>query len=313
MQVSWIDAERLKALVAKIAPPECDLTAEPAAVEFPTVATNAPSAAVAEWGAVAQWMEPATEAPSAYSVTPAVAHASTPPAVVMVPEAEDDQDQDVMVSEDDEHGNHLHNPAAALPLSRIRDKLRAIRQRATEAGILTRVSEVVQAAAAAEPVTDAPAAAESVEDHGRGSASETKIEPKATPSAPPFTIPHGSLEERLTAFAGWARQVLHEDGGHVLVLSDDGEVLCSGEANAGLVLSTMMVWGAAIRASACSAGDTPPVIRQLLASGKVLTVIPCETDNGMIHVAVAASVGLSDELTLVLRRALHAAMCAAKA
>ena len=45
------------------------------------------------------------------------------------------------------------------------------------------------------------------------------------------------------AFAGRARQVLHEDGGHMLVMSDDGEVLWGGEAKAGLVLSTMMLPG----------------------------------------------------------------------
>lgn len=91
-------------------------------------------------------------------------------------------------------------------------------------------------------------------------------------------------------------------------MNDDGEVLCGGAATAGLVLSTMMAWGAAIRASAMSACETPPVIHQPLASGHVLTVIPCETAIGMVHAAVAAPVGLSHELAHILRGALCAAV-----
>ena len=92
-------------------------------------------------------------------------------------------------------------------------------------------------------------------------------------------------------------------------MSDDGEVLWGGEAKAGLVLSTMMAWGAATRASAMSACGTPLVIRQPLASGNVLTVIPCETPAGIVHAAVAAPAGVTDELASILRGALCAAMC----
>jgi hypothetical protein len=70
----------------------------------------------------------------------------------------------------------------------------------------------------------------------------------------------------------------------------------------------MMAWGAAIRASAMSACETPPVIHQPLASGNVLTVIPCETAAGMVHAAVAAPEGLTHEQAHLLRGALCAAM-----
>ncbi len=300
MQVSWIDADRIKALVAQLAPQEACVDESSSVVEIKTTPETG-----ASWGMVADWMK--------LEEVPLSADEMTETAPV---EAEHEEPQEeVLGKTEDEHDHVLHNPAAALPLSRIRDKLRAIRQRATEAGILTRVSEV-------SPSENSPntafSAAEEISDDRPGiyedkseieARLETTPEPVAEPPhTPTFDIPRGSRDERLSAFAGWARQVLHEDGGHVLVMSDDGEVLWGGEAKASLVLSTMMAWGAAIRASASSACDTPPVIRQPLASGNVLTVIPCETDNGMIHAAVAAPAGLSDELALILRGALCAVM-----
>lgn len=292
MQVSWIDADRLKALVAQIVPQESCEDEAPQAVEIET-APDAPSmSAIESWNAAMDWMEPVT--------------APLPAAEVMVtepnepeqeceetPEMIAEPQEDVLEDEDD-HTMPLHNPGAALPLSRIRDKLRAIRQRATEAGILTRVSDAAPEAARQAPVDVSV---------------QVVPEPVSPlPQTPIFEMPPGLRDERIAAFAAWARQVLHEDGGHVLVMSDDGEVLWGGEAKAGLVLSTMMAWGAATRASAMSACGTPPVIRQPLASGNVLTVIPCETAAGIVHAAVAAPAGLSDELALVLRRALCAAM-----
>lgn len=300
MQVSWIDADRIKALVAQLAPQEPCVDESPPVVEIKTTPETGES-----WGMVVDWMKLDEKPLSADEVT------ETAPV-----EAGNEEPQEAVLGKtEDEHDHVLHNPAAALPLSRIRDKLRAIRQRATEAGILTRVSEVSSSEnttatviPAAETVSDeTPGACEDKSEAGERV--EATPEPVAElPHTPTFDIPQGSRDERLSAFAGWARKVLHEDGGHVLVMSDDGEVLWGGEAKAGLVLSTMMAWGAAIRASASSACETPLVIRQPLASGNVLTVIPCETADGMVHAAVAAPAGLTDELALILRGALCAAM-----
>jgi hypothetical protein len=113
---------------------------------------------------------------------------------------------------------------------------------------------------------------------------------------------------RLAAFSAWAREVLRDNGGHVLVMSDDGEVLWGGEAKAGLVLSSMMAWAAAARASALSACGTPPVVRQTLSSGHVLTVIPCKTHSGIFHAAIAAPEGLSDALAASFQSALRDTM-----
>lgn len=300
MQVSWIDAERIKALVAQIAPQDAGLEETSGFIEIDTTPESLPSNAAEAWGFAMDWQEPSLKPEPAVSEAETLADEPAPPAAM----------------EDDEDGLSIPNPAAALPLSRIRDKLRAIRQRASDAGILTRMSESVpleppakEGFTACDPLHDGCDDAEAAK-FGHEEASDNTV-PEFTavfPLTAAFEIPPGSRDVRLAAFASWARQVLHDGDGQLLVMSDDGEVLWGGEAKAGLVLSTMMACGAAIRASAMSASETPPVIHQPLASGKVLTVIPCETSAGMVHAAVAAPAGLSHEQAHLLRGALCGVM-----
>lgn len=305
MQVSWIDAERIKALVAQIAPQEAGVEETSGLIEIDTTPESLPRNAAEAWGFAMDWQEPPLRPEPAVAEVETLADESEPQAAL-----EDETD-------DDEHGLSIPNPAAALPLSRIRDKLRAIRQRATDAGILTRMSESVAVEPPAKeritvfaPLHDGSGDTEEAEFCNEEDADDAAV-PEFTavsPQTAAFKIPQGSREVRLAAFAGWARQVLQDGGGQLLVMSDDGEVLWGGEAKAGLVLSTMMACGAAIRASAMSACETPPVIHQPLASGKVLTVIPCETSAGMVHAAVAAPAGLSQEQAHLLRGALCGVM-----
>ncbi len=278
MQVSWIDANHLQSLLAQIAPPEtCTDAGQPGMLEIASAQSFMDEAAAP--AAPLESMEPPVMA-------------SSDAAMPFARAADDPMETD----EDEPHGKMLPNDAAALPLSRIRDKLRAIRQRATEAGILTRVSEPAMTESAAETASSTPADLEMI---------ETTAPSQVSPAC---EIPQGSCTDRLAAFAAWTRQVLRKNGGHVLVMSDDGEVLWGGEAKAGLVLSTMMAWGAAIRASAMSGCGKPPVIRQPLSSGHVLTVIPCETRSGIFHAAVAAPEGLTEELAALLHDALRDTM-----
>ncbi len=296
MQVSWIDANDLQSLLARVVPqgepvtksappPEIapDLSAAVMSFvsEMPVVDAPAPKTGTEERLA-SQVSEPVlgeTNFDSAESPASASAGELEPP-------------------HQEDHGKGVHNEAAALPLGRIRERLRAIRQRAAEAGILTHAAEVPPIAMQELPVMI--------------STKETMrpVTSTATPALA-FDVPHGSQGERLAAFSAWARQALHEGGGHVLVISEDGEVLWGGEAKAGLVLSTMMAWGAAIRANAMPSEGLPRLIHQPLSSGHVLTVIPCETAAGIMHAAVVAPEGLTDELAAVLRGALCAALATA--
>jgi hypothetical protein len=122
MQVSWIDADHIKGLVAQIAPQEPFSDEAFKAVEIETAPNVVPEADGEFSGFAGGWMEPvAPPSPDAAEIPPTL-----PEEILPTEESED------------ESGERLHNPAAALPLSRIRDKLRAIRQRAMDAGILTR-------------------------------------------------------------------------------------------------------------------------------------------------------------------------------
>jgi hypothetical protein len=276
MQVSWIDANHLESLLAKITTPAVCAESKPQSVVETTE-----EAGFLDAGAL----------PPTACLQP-----SEPPQTLSVMPIETATDEPTESQEEDPQARAPQNSTAALPLSRIRDKLRAIRQRATDAGILVRVNEPPDARPALPPnLTPA-------------SGLEPLAEPCLPNFIPTFTIPQGSRTVRLAAFSTWAREVLRDNGGHVLVMSDDGEVLWSDEAKAGLLLSSMMAWAAAARASALSACGTRPVVRQPLSSGHVLTVIPCETHSGVFHAAVAAPKGLSDTLVASFQCALRDTM-----
>lgn len=288
MQVSWIEAEDLQALLARIAPaaPSRPAGAIPAAPtlavpENPFIITGLDEPVQDPFDAMEGASSFVDSQPAEQEVSPDPA-AFSGAALALPPETEDIPEEPM-------------EPApAALPLSRIRDKLRAIRQRANDAGILARGTATKAPPPAAAPPATPPSPPPA---------------PEAAPALPSFETPTGSRRERLSAFAAWARQPLQEDGGHLLVMTDDGELLWGGEAKAGLVLSAMMAWSANLRSSALSACGELPVMRQPLASGHQLTVIPCQTAPGtLLHVAVAAPAALPAPLALALREALVQAL-----
>ncbi len=278
MQVSWIDADNLKDLLARIAPDE---PAAPAPRAWDFLPTGEPgSAASFIITADEPFLRPEPEEPP-------LPLADLPAAVEPESAVQDEAPAVTDIS------------TGALPLSRIRDKLRAIRQRANEAGILTRGGDSA-------PLPSSPSGA--TPPMPRPAIPTASTEP-ATPAALLFEVPAGSRQERLSAFADWARQLLREDGGHLLVMNDDGDLLWGGEAKAGLVLSAMMAWSAAMRGSAAAACASLPVLHQTLATGHMLTLVPCEATSGLlVHAAVAAPAALSDEVAAKLREGLILAL-----
>lgn len=294
MQVSWIDSNHINSLLAQITPQEAPAEPQPKPAALATADTSLISEA---WDISTGWIDAGVEE-SRLQAAAAVE-------LAMVPiESAPQQEMPSTNTEEDEESFELPHAASALPLNRIRDKLRAIRQRAMEAGILVRANEIAPSPVVEEiQTTDV-----SNDDNSVSEPQAPSVTAISVSELPVFEIPQGSREERLAAFALWTRRVLHEHGGHVLVMNDDGEVLWGGDAKAGLLLSTMMAWSAAIRGNAVSACGKAAVIHQPLASGNVLTVIPCETSGGIFHAAVAAPTGLSDELALALCGALCAAM-----
>ncbi len=169
------------------------------------------------------------------------------------------------------------------PMVDFRSRLQAIRERAIRAGLMPShqpISEVVEEVVVPEVVM-----------------------PK---SLPPFEAMAGSVSERIDAFASWAQPAL--DQSELFVVGDQGDLLWGQSAHSGLVLSAIMAWGATSRMSALSACETPSPLRQVLATGSHLIVIPCATRLGVMHIAITGAVSLPDMHLPALRQALIAAM-----
>lgn len=286
MQVSWIDAERLRELVAQIAPQQENTC------ELATDRSVDPHSG--------NWQEP-IELLSGLSEPLAFVSQSASTSI------EPDREEIAEILEPENNG-----PATAvMPLSRIRDKLRAIRQRASEAGILSRAGDGTKTDARLPPPSptvdsSSPAIEPATTGADDGPCGSPLAQPNHTP--PPFEIPQGSQEQRLAAFARWASQWLDDDGSHVLVMNGDGDVLWGGEAKAGLVLSAMMAWGSAMHATTLPPNGVPGVMRASLASGHMLTVVPCETAAGVLHAAVVAPKAVPEATAALLQGALAAAI-----
>lgn len=106
-----------------------------------------------------------------------------------------------------------------------------------------------------------------------------------TPPQPTIPIaPGASVKDRLDAFAEWATGKWSPN--QLLVVDEFGDLLWGPTKKAGLVLSTMMAWNAAIRASAQAASGAAQVLHQSLTTGEALAVIPCQTRLGTLHLAV---------------------------
>lgn len=96
--------------------------------------------------------------------------------------------------------------------------------------------------------------------------------------------PGASVKERLEAYARWAEQTWGP--AELLIVDEFGDLLWGPPRRSGLVLSTMMAWNAAIRASAQAASGIGQIRQQLLPAGESLSLIPCPTRLGMLQIAL---------------------------
>ena len=123
---------------------------------------------------------------------------------------------------------------------------------------------------------------------------------------PPFDPQAGAVSERLAAFIDWAQPALADS--EIFIVDDQGDLHWGSPASSGLVLSAIMAWGAASRMSALAAYETVEPLRQMLATGRHLAVIPCATRLGIMHVAIASAQLVQLKQITALRSALVAAM-----
>ena len=133
------------------------------------------------------------------------------------------------------------------------------------------------------PVVETPLPPETIEP-------PIEEEPEAPMPAPPvtshipFIVPNQGLSERLNSVAEWvcARLATRE----VLLVDDYGDVLWGDHRQTALVLSAVMAWQSAQRASASATCIDPERIDKPLPPDRALTVLPLRTKYGMVSLAV---------------------------
>ena len=300
MQVSWIEPDQLRDLVGQLQSPA--KAASNVAWELHTL-PNPAGLGARELGIEEGdlWL-PDEQAPSAAAVALEVASPVARAENFFAPPAktEDHPEEETPLRQ---------LPEQPKELWRIREKLRAIRERAIEAGLLAHVgvakparveepAPVVQKDAPAPPAVQTPASLPPPAASPFSIAAEPAIAAApviasapvvaaapvaATAEATGFETPRGRISERLEAFASWAgRQFgLHD----LLIVDDHGDILWGIHEKAGLVVSAMMACKAAQRSSALGAAGLSTIIEQPISINRTLIVVPCETSYGALTIA----------------------------
>ncbi len=186
-------------------------------------------------------------------------------------------------------------PGPQPDLEAFRLRLRTLREKAIRAGLLPARGPAAPPAAIppAEPPPAAPVVATPLAE--------------LPPVSPAFEVPPGAtVKERLERFAAWAQARL--GGGQLLMIDEYGDLLWGPQAPSGLVLSTLMAWNAASRASVPASAQEPRMLHQHLANGDLLTVLPCPTRLGLLQLAVVQGRALDETEAVLLRQTLTALM-----
>ena len=132
--------------------------------------------------------------------------------------------------------------------------------------------------------------------------------PPAEPvdTAPPFAIANLGLSERLNAVAEWVCTRLGTR--EVLLVDDYGDVLWGAQGQTALVLSAMMAWHSAQRASASATCIDPDRIDKPLPPDRALTVLPLRTRYGVVSLAVILGKPVEATDAIAIRQALAIAV-----
>ena len=295
MQVSWIDSDQLKGLLERLGDSVPQAKSGTQAWETHTM----PEAGV----------EPVLMEEEASAVSEEVGHAWGAAELEVKPEEVEASEAVSEAEEEVESGvvEGVKHEEVAPEVARIRDRLTEVRERAEAAGLLKRpVPPLAAVVAPVAPVvmevaeTMAPKVEEEVVMPEVGVAEEEGY----------FEVPVGSVVERVEAFSQWAH--LRLDPGELVLLDEHGDVLWGAQAKGALILSAMMAANALSRSSAvgaCQVGRE--VVRQVLSSGGQLAVLSCDTQAGLIHLAVEhPTLRVRDEEMRLLGQALMSAIAA---
>lgn len=258
MQVSWIDKDQLQELVARLEQPSSD-----PAVEDSSSLDSLEIATLPEFGgffseddeepsATPDLPEPPDESMLPRSPVPAA-----PPAEAVEEEANSPADETQPIEQDD----------VSLPLERIRERLRAIRHRAVEAGLLARQE------------------LSSASDKPRSS----------TPAGDSSPEPEPDSHNRI---ARWAESVIAAlPAGNTLILLDDhGGVLWANESKPGLILSTLMAIRAGRHANIGELAGEPIVSHHSLPPNHILSIATLNCRSGSVQVAIKGEAPIEPEM-----------------
>ncbi|HEY2573087.1 MAG TPA: hypothetical protein VGH65_03425 [Verrucomicrobiaceae bacterium] len=208
-------------------------------------------------------------------------------------------------------------------VAHIREKLRSIRDRAQDAGLLPpRQSPAIAPkdpdSNIATDVTISPATAfdESARERSAvplpappfsapGDAAQIQLDTPVpsipAPAGPEFPA-DSSITERLRIFMRWAQsQVPCED---ILLVDDHGDLLWGGSTRADLALSVVLTAGAGLRSGSDALTRSSVFIRSRLGEQKELSVLPCPTRHGMVTLALLNANTLANDTAAGLRDAL---------
>lgn len=197
-------------------------------------------------------------------------------------------------------------PATQPALAHIREKLRAIRTRAQDAGILPKQPEPAPVAAApmAPPAAESPAMpvqevsavpappplpgaemseASSPAPGVEASGGDPVAVSAASAASHAFLNLDGVLTERLSSFMSWAERYVPSK--EVLLVDDHGELLWGNPTHPELALSAVLAANVSLRNGA-EAITQQPATSLRLSDDKTLTVLPCTTRLGLVTLAL---------------------------
>lgn len=292
MQVSWIDEDELRALTSQLqgAFPEPKAEA-PAGPAFPEV-NEAVIASLLEGGPL----------PSARPVVPPVAAVPVHAPVMPPPTQAAAPGMHVaVITPDPEPVGTVADDSQRPEVAHIRDRLKAIRDRAQAAGLLPPAPEVppvplagetpaapLWAAAEAQPrlTPDFSSLAQAV-----ASISESDVNP------PALHLPEdGTMAERLEGYTHWAARLTRAE--QIILMDDYGDLLWGNPESNDLILTAMLALNASSRSRI---PGTPAFLRSQLGQNRELHALPTATRFGTVTLALINPTEISLATTELLQ------------
>lgn len=303
MQVSWIDEDELRALTSQLQGAFPELKAEaPAAPAFPDV-NEAVIASLLEGGPLPSSRPVAKPvlAPVPVSVVVTSPALEPAPSPAVPPQAATPQMHVSVITPAPEPVGTVPDDGLRPEVAHIRDRLKAIRDRAQAAGLLPPAPEVPPvpvaeetpaapkwAPAEAQPrlAPDFPSLAQAV-----ASISESDVNP------PALHLPEdGTMAERLEGYTHWAARLTRAE--QIILMDDYGDLLWGNPESNDLILTAMLALNASSRSRIPGA---PAFLRSQLGQNRELHALPTATRFGTVTLALINPAEISVATTGLLQ------------